>query len=87
MTVNTAIGAISSGQTWAGRWCWTHKHIAQPWNDYAYFRKTVDLPAEPRLRTLSPALSRRTGRGSKTAARRPPRRSATPGPSAARRPR
>lgn len=33
---------------WRGKWCFTRKHLSRPWNRYAYFRRTVDLPAEPR---------------------------------------
>jgi alpha-L-rhamnosidase len=33
---------------WRGQWCWTRKHLSRPWNYYAYFRRTIDLPQKPR---------------------------------------
>ena len=33
---------------WKAQWCWTQKHLARPWNSYAYFRRTVTLTGEPR---------------------------------------
>ncbi len=33
---------------WKAQWCWTRKHLARPWNYYAYFRRNVALVAEPR---------------------------------------
>jgi hypothetical protein len=34
--------------TWNGKWCWTRKHLPRPWNYYACFRRTVELPGRPR---------------------------------------
>lgn len=36
-----------SADAWAGRWCFTRRHLSRPWNYYAYFRREVDLPAKP----------------------------------------
>src|SRR5512142_1490802 len=33
---------------WNAHWCWTRKHLSRPWNQYAYFRRIVELPAPPR---------------------------------------
>lgn len=38
----------SGMDNWKGRWCWTQKHLSRPWNYYAYFCRTVDLPARPK---------------------------------------
>lgn len=38
----------AEGQEWNARWCWTRKHLPQPWNYYAYFRRSVELPGKPR---------------------------------------
>ena len=37
---------------WQGSWCWPRKHLPQPWNYYAYFRKTVKLPETPLRATV-----------------------------------
>ena len=37
---------------WTAQWCWTHKHLPQPWNSYAYFRRAVQLPAEAQRATV-----------------------------------
>jgi hypothetical protein len=37
---------------WKAQWCWTRKHLPQPWNTYAYFRKVVQLPGEIRRATV-----------------------------------
>lgn len=34
--------------SWQAKWCFTRKHLARPWNQYAYFRRTVELPTKPR---------------------------------------
>jgi hypothetical protein len=35
-------------QPWTARWCWTTTAPrARPWNSYAFFRRTVDLPDRP----------------------------------------
>ncbi len=33
---------------WHAKWIWHRKHLSRPWNSYAYFHRTVELPAEPR---------------------------------------
>jgi hypothetical protein len=33
---------------WSAQWCWTRKHLPRPWNTYAYFRRSLKLPAAPR---------------------------------------
>lgn len=38
----------ASDVRWAARWCWTRHHHSRPWNQYAYFRRVVDLPSRPR---------------------------------------
>jgi len=38
----------TASQAWKGQWCWTRKHLSRPWNSYAYFRRTIELPARPR---------------------------------------
>jgi hypothetical protein len=38
---------IEQKKDWTAHWVWTG-HVARPWNTYAYFRKTVDLPVSPR---------------------------------------
>jgi alpha-L-rhamnosidase len=32
---------------WQARWCWTTFHLPRPWNTYAYFRRSIDLPDRP----------------------------------------
>ncbi|MDB5318615.1 MAG: hypothetical protein JWN40_246 [Phycisphaerales bacterium] len=32
---------------WEARWCWTNLRLARPWNSYAWFRRTIDLPDRP----------------------------------------
>src|SRR4029450_6821840 len=36
------------GRAWGGRWCWIRRHDARPWNVYAYFRRSFELPAKPK---------------------------------------
>src|SRR3954465_2014448 len=38
----------TASQAWKGQWCWTRKHVSRPWNSYAYFRRSIELPARPR---------------------------------------
>src|SRR5690242_6737765 len=33
--------------TWNANWCWTTPRVLRPWNTYAFFRRTVDLPDRP----------------------------------------
>jgi hypothetical protein len=44
MTIAAKI--VEQKKDWTGQWVWTG-HIYKPWNTYAYFRKTVELPASP----------------------------------------
>ena len=39
--------SASEGETWAARWCWTTARLPRPWNTYAYFRRSLDLPDRP----------------------------------------
>ncbi len=34
--------------SWRAKWCFTRKHLSRPWNQYAHFRRAVDLATEPR---------------------------------------
>ncbi|MGE5610923.1 MAG: alpha-L-rhamnosidase N-terminal domain-containing protein, partial [Bacillota bacterium] len=43
----SAQDASTIASQWTGRWCWTQKHLSRPWNTYAYFRRTVELPTKP----------------------------------------
>src|SRR5205823_276335 len=29
---------------WAAKWCWTADRLPRPWNAYAFFRRSLDLP-------------------------------------------
>jgi hypothetical protein len=39
---------LEQRRDWTGHWCWTSGHVTHPWNTYAYFRKQIDLPGDPR---------------------------------------
>lgn len=43
-----AVPDSSTESKWTAKWCWTSKHLLQPWNTYVYFRRTVDLKSAPR---------------------------------------
>jgi hypothetical protein len=44
----TIAGEIHEQQKqWTARWCWAGYNITHPWNDFAYFRKQVEIPAAP----------------------------------------
>src|SRR4051812_24511996 len=34
-------------QSWNARWCWTAARSPRPWNTYALFRRSIDLPDRP----------------------------------------
>jgi hypothetical protein len=38
---------LAQRNDWKAQWCWTD-FVLYPWNSYAYFRRTVDLPTSPR---------------------------------------
>ncbi len=50
---------MDQADSWCGQWCWTGKHVARPWNYYAYFRRVVDLPGLPRRCVLRVSASAR----------------------------
>jgi alpha-L-rhamnosidase len=33
--------------SWNAQWCWTTARLLRPWNTYAFFRRTIDLPDRP----------------------------------------
>ena len=39
---------LEQRRDWTGRWCWPVLFSSYPWNTYAYFRRMVDLPGNPR---------------------------------------
>lgn len=38
----------NDASSWSAHWCWTTRHAPRPWNTYACFRKSVELPQAPR---------------------------------------
>src|SRR5256885_12313741 len=34
----------ADNKPWAAKWCWTADRLPRPWNTYALFRKSLDLP-------------------------------------------
>lgn len=37
----------NNNETWNGKWCWPVARLPRPWNTYAYFRRSLDLPDRP----------------------------------------
>jgi alpha-L-rhamnosidase len=45
--METIAGRVTAQTSeWTGKWCWTG-HVSRPWNQYVYFRKSVELPTAP----------------------------------------
>jgi hypothetical protein len=47
MALGAGTDPTSDDVTWNGRWCWPVDRLPRPWNTYAYFRRSIDLPDRP----------------------------------------
>src|SRR4051812_21360717 len=48
MALGSGSDATSTNDdTWNGKWCWPVARLPRPWNTYAYFRRSLDLPDRP----------------------------------------
>ncbi len=46
MSQTIAGQVVAQRRGWSGQWCWTG-HVFHPWNQYVYFRRSLDLPTAP----------------------------------------
>jgi hypothetical protein len=46
--------AEKQAKAWMASWCWTQKHLPQPWNFYACFRQVIELPPGMKAEFIDP---------------------------------